>query len=162
MSVSAAGGYFQPGYNARPAAAPYAPAPAAQPGAWRPDAYQPAAAPMQAQGGGLSWPRLGAWAAGAFASWKLILPHLGEPGGLITLGVVAGGAYVGEKAYEAVSGQAQGGDVLKYGAWAGGAFGAFKLFRPMMGPSPSGWLIGGLLVGGAWAGGKLYNMLTGR
>ncbi len=160
MSVAAVGGYFAP--NAYAAPAPYAPygAPAAAP--FGADQYRPAAAPVQAQAGGLTWPRMLAWAGGGLAAWKLILPHLGEPGGLITAAVIGAGAYLGEKGYQMVKGNVASGDIGRYASWGGGAFAAFKLGRPMMGSSPSGWLIGGLVIGGAWLGNKLYDMVTGK
>ena len=170
MSVAAVGVYQAPAllgppqpYN--PYVQPYAPV-APAPAPWGQDQYQPAQAPVQAQSGGLTWPRMLAWAGGALAAGKLILPHLGSPGGLVTALVIGGGAFAGEKVYGAVKGAgaqgAGGGDVVRYASWAGGAFAAWKIGRPLIGNSPSGWLIGGLVVAGAWAGNKLYSMVTGR
>jgi hypothetical protein len=47
-------------------------------------------------------------------------------------------------------------------AWAGGAFGGFKLWGMLARTSPQGWVLGGVLAGGAFVGNKLYNMLTGQ
>jgi hypothetical protein len=46
-------------------------------------------------------------------------------------------------------------------SWAGGAFGAWKLAAPLLGRSPGGLVIGGILGAGAFAGNWVYNKLTG-
>lgn len=122
-----------------------------------------------AAGGGLSLGRLASWAGGAFAAWKYVLPMISRsPGGMLVAGVAGAGALAGNFIYNKLTGGGStsapvggGGDVLKYGAWAGGAFAAWRWVLPMIG-RPTALVTTGVLGAGAFAGNWIYNKLTGR
>lgn len=47
-------------------------------------------------------------------------------------------------------------------SWGAGAFAAFKWVLPMLGKSPAGWMVAGVIGGGAFVGNWLYSKLTGK
>lgn len=107
--------------------------------------------------------RLASWAGGAFGAFRLSGALGFNPAGWALAGVLAGGAFIGNKLYDAVTGGGglNTGEVGKYAAWGGGAFGALKLARALN-FNPAGWALAGVLAGGAFVGNKLYQALTGR
>lgn len=136
----------------------------------------PAGGTVAPQAGGLSLGRMAAWAGGALAAGKFVLPMLGRsPGGVVIAGVLGAGAFAGNWIYKKLTGGSSasatpaplGGGLasspaLRYASWGAGALAAWKLASPMLGRSPGGLVIGGIVGAGALAGNWLHAKLTGR
>ena len=157
---------------------PVGPYPNAYPVQNRPvqTAAQPTALPTAAvapAGGaassGLPLGRLASWAGGGWVGFRLAETVLrSRPEGFLLAGVVAGGAWLGNKVYNTVTGSGSGlsaptagANTGKYIAWGAGAFGAWKWLAPALNMT-RGWGLGAVLAGGAFAGNWIYNKLTGR
>ena len=143
----------QPGYPYTPDAYTGAPAaPTQAPAAYPAYPQQPGATVSGANIG-----RFASWGAGAFAAARWILPHVAT--GWMKIALVLGGALAGNFLWNKLeqdvpAGKA--GGVGHVGTMAAGAGGAFMLGRALLGTNPAGWLIGGIIAGGAWLGHKLY------
>lgn len=170
MSIGVVGSYpTAPVAPVRPVSGGATPVPGTY--GFTPDAYNGAAAayptypqPVAPQAGataaGFNIGRVASWGLGALGAARFILPHLA--GGWIKIAAVAGGALIGNFAWnwlekDVPAGKA--GTVGHVGTIAGGGVGALLLGRSMLGADPASWLIGGIVIGGAFLGHKLYAMM---
>lgn len=154
---------------------PVGPYPNAYPVQNRPmqTAAQPTSSPVAPSGGaassGLPLGRMASWAGGGWLAFRAAETVLrSRPEGWMLAGVVGGGAWLGNKIYNTVTGSGSGlsapsvtSNTGRYVAWGAGAFGAWKWLAPALNMT-RGWGLGAIVAGGALAGNWLYGKLTGK
>ncbi len=151
-------GYAPDAYNGL-AATPGSAA-AAYPGYPQPIPPQALAQQPGATAAGFNIGRVASWGLGALGAAKFILPHLS--GGWLKIAFVGVGALVGNfvwNKFEKDVPADKAGGIGHMGTIAGGGVGALMLGRAVLGANPAGWLIGGIVAGGAFLGHKLYAMM---
>lgn len=136
---------------------------------YSPDAYNAGATaypaptyPQQpgATAAGFNLGRVASWGLGALGAARFILPHLS--GGWVKALAVGGGALIGNFVWNKLEKDVpadKAGGVGHVGTIAAGGAGALMLGRAVLGSNPAGWLIGGIIAGGAFIGHKLYAMM---